>query len=1055
MSIQGIARWHGGFAGSILVLLAWGCSDAPPIPKQVAFDPKPPATAIGSEMASQALSGIEDVRAGLDARYRLAPDRRFLLAAGQLHSFFTEAPPEAATAQFTGGRWQISVGGEALGELSALPDFGELFALLEAIAGMLHAAQPLTGAAPVPEEYIADVQRGIQAFLLPHPARVLRALDTRWAAGAYPTALLPLASEALTAATIQMVDYTQISDAMPAQALAVTALTKALEAGDTVREECLLARRMGYTRFAQEHAQELEPQDPVRLYAEYDDLALLEAALQPEALPRTRMLAFQRVEAQGHLPLLEKTAERLFPSTDPGSTTFPLVEPLLRAYGDQVGDTLLIMVAMEAAADGQAPPALSNRAAAYQLAVQDEETYIQFMRDLDADLNRQGLSLLEAYRQAIHGLDERYTGPFLPAELWRGYYQAAMHTALFTKGRHFTNFLGSVPPARQYVTLLEQAGGEFFGGYTAWYRGLINAMAGDITGREQWEAAIAKPELPVPLLLASHEELKREMGWADPAGPVAVQHLASRLDSRPAHRAALANRLYEDVLDLERAEHLYRSLFEISPAGYQHLLSWWGYFIRDAELLHEVLAIEHPTPNPSYRALNNLHAMGAVDDAFVRAEYERLIAVYPDDYGLRDAYSRYLERQGALEQARQILLDWLNREVAGGARFSMAGARVAALYQKEGEYQEVLETIAPLDSYRGSVMVQRVRALVHLGQRREASAAVRRMLDRYPQSAPMRAVAAWAYWSASDHAGAARVLTESPHPLRTTDYRDQIAREFFDVFEDRPSEQTVEAFQALVEAGLDRLDLGQLSEPFAWAEDYETAFALSSQLKGGGMAGAMLSLRSYRHLSALRSPEEAAAWLREQVPNHILAPMSMEIYRDPNKFALLWELYPDPGAVQHGEMIWLLRACAALREGIEEHPKREALMAYYVAPSDNPYDLMGKHLLGLASVQDLLVLAADNPKRLCEVAYYIGLRAHTEGRLREAADWYHTSVATGLLQNGEYRWAHDALHTMKKRTAALSVQEQEPTLFLESPAEPGTADDGLLETSDHADPLAS
>ncbi|HDN27827.1 MAG TPA: hypothetical protein ENG03_12200 [Thioploca sp.] len=48
-------------------------------------------------------------------------------------------------------------------------------------------------------------------------------------------------------------------------------------------------------------------------------------------------------------------------------------------------------------------------------------------------------------------------------------------------------------------------------------------------------------------------------------------------------------------------------------------------------------------------------------------------------------------------------------------------------------------------------------------------------------------------------------------------------------------------------------------------------------------------------------------------------------------------------------------------------------------------------------------------KAECEVAYYIGLQAQTEGRYFEASNWYRIAVETGLIKNGEYRWAYDQL----------------------------------------------
>lgn len=44
--------------------------------------------------------------------------------------------------------------------------------------------------------------------------------------------------------------------------------------------------------------------------------------------------------------------------------------------------------------------------------------------------------------------------------------------------------------------------------------------------------------------------------------------------------------------------------------------------------------------------------------------------------------------------------------------------------------------------------------------------------------------------------------------------------------------------------------------------------------------------------------------------------------------------------------------------------------------------------------------SATDPKKRCEIAYYVGLRAQAERRYADASDWYRVTLETGQERNG-------------------------------------------------------
>ena len=83
----------------------------------------------------------------------------------------------------------------------------------------------------------------------------------------------------------------------------------------------------------------------------------------------------------------------------------------------------------------------------------------------------------------------------------------------------------------------------------------------------------------------------------------------------------------------------------------------------------------------------------------------------------------------------------------------------------------------------------------------------------------------------------------------------------------------------------------------------------------------------------------------------------------------------------------------------------------YADAGDNSrhYHQYGRFLLGHIPFERLLSLAKA-PDKMIEIAYYVGLRAQSEGRLEEASDWYRVAFSLGNIKEAEYRWSFDQLN---------------------------------------------
>src|SRR5437016_12605378 len=59
--------------------------------------------------------------------------------------------------------------------------------------------------------------------------------------------------------------------------------------------------------------------------------------------------------------------------------------------------------------------------------------------------------------------------------------------------------------------------------------------------------------------------------------------------------------------------------------------------------------------------------------------------------------------------------------------------------------------------------------------------------------------------------------------------------------------------------------------------------------------------------------------------------------------------------------------------------------------------------------KEALLALASTPHRRAEVSYYLGIKALSERRYRDASDWLRVTVETQMVRDWEFLWAKDLL----------------------------------------------
>lgn len=1040
----------------LVLLISPGCSSKESEPPRNAPSQKQsqPAAiqAKRSEPASPPLSAT--ARETVTASYRLSPDRRFLLAVAEIPHLLTgrESPP--AEAKFIDGRWQISCLGKVAALLPQYPDFPDFMEALQSWARTLHEEYPLNLADSSPEGIFTEIDGEIDQFFAPHAMKALRETDRTWREGDRDPRLLALATRSLTLLTLQGFDLLETGDRLPARALAVLALTKALTAARCLHEECLLAFRMDYSRHSIELSSQLPDTDPVRLFVTEENAALKDAAEREGAPPEARYLyllkATELGDAEGlltwirgalrknalALPVAKACVEsRRFALIEEYSTLLPrlVVLDLARESGD-TPDFAEVLSALDSFAGSGSTDAWSVRL---------DNVIWKMLEVFSASRS----TLTERFESDVRTLATQLSGPFLDADIFDAYYRGYFYSALYVLGLHYLDSLSSEAAAERFANTLGGTSTGIGADLQRWYSILVRSKQGKGDPASLVAEMETRSRFGAPPFFRTLEEQGKYFAFGDPEFLRAVKRLAPHLDTRPHHLWKLGSLARSHLMDLKMAETITRNALRVSPSGDRGLTGWFAVFTADAPLLESYLALPHLQPELKSFTLRQCIRGNLLPPERIEREFKTLIDANPNNWEVREDYVKFLEKDGRYEDIRSVITDWLNRNVrTGGLERLFAQGALANAFYKEERYEEGWKVIAPLvekqqtpaleavatllekagmtdegrdkdagkvvgplvESQQAGIMKIAAMLLEKMGKPDEAKEMAANMVARYPDTLWCRVFEAGLSWRQGRYEDAAATLKSFPHKIGAIEFRRDIGREFLAAFGDLPKEKGIAAFSALLRSGFGHIELLGLAVELRKAGKSELAFDISSQLRGNGLENLVYIVDSYGSLKEWKGKDAALGWLARSIPPQMMNPSSIFFYRE-KEYDLLWDFIRNPEKGEHADCVWLMRAAASVRIGAEKDPHRQTLVDHYRNDPRGHYDVIGRFLLGLATESEALSLASD-PKKLCETAYYVGLKCQGEGRYEDASDWYRVAIETGRIQDGEYRWAYDTLY---------------------------------------------
>ena len=876
-------------------------------------------------------------RAELRAAYRLAPDGRFLLAFGEIDRLggkLPSPPGNAPAAAFADGRWTIRLADGSTAELPELPDFPDYFGLLVAHAKKTLPARAEKSPALSPRPG-ADESA---AFLMPGLVEDLRAaersLETN---GSYREA-----ARAFARVAFQMPDRLEIAPLIPARALALAAAARSRDANAAVPEEILLAHALGYTHHAESLAARLRADDPLHAFEAADEASLARIASQPGASEEARFLAVMRSTSHGQLSPWKEARNRYMPGND---------------------SVAVIATGLDIDLPRQAE--VSERKA-----LLNEALPRAVIRDLGGAAKPPEAAFLHAveFRRRLEVAAGAARGPLWDADAVRAYFEAAFYSAIDTdrwKFEEMTESRGTDARLRELVQ----------GTWT-----VPPNPRGDTRG--------------AGVVLQHMNDRYQTAPSPAPRCFVEIRALVRWLDSRPRHRWELASYTRYQLWDPRAAEDLYRSLDRILGDGSREWKAESARYLGDWGSVHRLLGSPDLTAPEATAILWSWYGSGTARDELEK-EYDRAIDRYPHDWDVTSTYTNLLRDRKQYDKACEIVELWLARNLdpKTPGRFH-AHIRLAHNYVLAGRYEKGLKLLdgmtEPGEFQNGNRYRGIAECLAGMGRLDEAEAMSRKAIAALPDQSEALFGLVEILWMRGKDGEAAAILAKPGPSVLPSEVCTTLSNDFPRVFSRATPERILQATGAIEKKPELSESFGCISRGLAEAGRWKEAFRVAEQRAPAHNERYDRFITEYGYLKHWKGPEAAAAWLKEKIPPADRNPLSMNAIYTKN-FDVLWDVIETPTGANHPDWVWILRAAAFAQKGSATEAHREQLSGYYAKESSNPYDIMGRYVMGLGSEADMSAVAAKGQTR-SEVSYYLAARAQKDEKLPDACDWYRVAA---------------------------------------------------------------
>ncbi|MEK7795722.1 MAG: hypothetical protein AAB353_14385 [Candidatus Hydrogenedentota bacterium] len=226
--------------------------------------------------------------------------------------------------------------------------------------------------------------------------------------------------------------------------------------------------------------------------------------------------------------------------------------------------------------------------------------------------------------------------------------------------------------------------------------------------------------------------------------------------------------------------------------------------------------------------------------------------------------------------------------------------------------------------------------------------------------------------------------------------------------------------KTMIQAGLGDTAVDGLVRQLRMADKTDLAIDVYTQFAATVWGTDDAALNLYKLLKENGRREEGIKLLEQRYAaidkRAAIAPLLLRT----EQFELFWDLYPNPEAGPNPEFIWLFRAAGAAAAGVKNDPHYDELIAYFTPIGKGYYHDLGRILMGIAPEESGYALVSSEDS-ICEMGYYLGMRALGEGRIADAVRWMRVAVETRRESNSEWHLAIDYLYRIANKSKNLEL----------------------------------
>jgi hypothetical protein len=914
---------------------------------------------------------VRDLLAEVESIYRLQPDRRLLIAAGEIHRLLSGESRCEVAFRFEGGKWRVRVGKTEAGELPEIPGFSDGQKLLAkwAAAELLKSGKP-----EVASVSASRLQQLASTLGNAPPEEVLTALEELnqlWKKGKRDPRLIREGARGFSWLAVQTYDSLELADPVMGKAWALVAISKQLfpkgAAEDLTADEALLAESMGYESGARKLVETLPAHDPMRLFMNRET-SRLKAAAEESTDRRTKFLYLKllsRVEAAAQWYSWIKSSS-LKDERSLGTLKAALELDDFNNALQQNDEVRSLVVAT--------------------LLPQDD---LEKITPPETKLGKVEMAITK------RGHDRG--GAILNQEAIEGFYTSAFYSAIHGMARYYFDQLSTTEGAAEFLGSLGPAPAGTAAELVKWGMDrVVLRRDGRNSGPVIEDMKQFRSLRGMPMALA-RLSLVNVLAEATHARRAPMPLHFQRLDTRPSGLLEAFGASVYNLYDPSRSNLLLGAVVAQAPSLDNSYEANAAFRARDRERLWQIARREGNPPAARGSALRNLFRLdkGLLEE--VRGPYERLMCENTEA-GLLSPWVDVL----ATEKELPLALAALRSGVACSGEQSVlwkawAAGEEARLLREMGKPAEAWKAVEPWAStWQSEVLMEASLTLADLGRMDEAIEMARSRLRRYPNGGPATHLANL-LWRAGKPEEAAEVLKVNESQMTSWTWG-KASKLFGKAFAKRGPEavQAFEAIKAKAIAPPARFYplLSYLADGLGEAGDHEGCFELQSRINIGIASDIEYGrLRAFEELRQTAGEETAMKWLQEKSP--AMSNQMAIILLQRRKYDLLLKATAAQESASKSDVIALFRAAALRHLNQVESPKMKELAAYFESrPQDATFIHYGLFLTG-ARDEKVLGEKATDSQDLCSIGWIRGVRSASEGRFDEARLWLQVALEAG------------------------------------------------------------